>query len=48
MPTMPRVRGRATQIAYSILGTPANQKKRGKLQRKIDRKLNYEETRRVK
>lgn len=49
MPAMPRVRGKATKIAYAILGVPENMKsKKTKHQRYIDRRLKYDETMRIK
>jgi len=49
MPSMPRMKGKSTKIAYSVLGIPANMlfKKTG-AQKKIDRRLVFEETFRVR
>ena len=49
MPSMPRLKGKPTKIAYSILGIPANMlfKKTG-AQKKIDKRLVFEETFRVR
>lgn len=49
MPAMPRVKGVAKKIAFSILGTPPNLKeKKTALQKKIDRRLMYDNTQRVR
>ena len=49
MPTMPRMKGKATKIAFAILGKPANlSHKPSKKEQFIDRRLLYEETYRVK
>jgi hypothetical protein len=49
MPGIPRISGRATKIAYKILGVPANMKfKRTKEQKKINQRLLFEETVRVR
>ncbi len=49
MPAIPRISGRATKIAYKILGVPANMKfKRTKEQKKINQRLLFEETVRVR
>lgn len=45
MPAMPRIKGKATQIAFKILGTPESLKfKRNKEQKRINKRLVFEET----
>ena len=49
MPAAPRIKGKPTQIAFSILGVPANLKaKKTASQKEIDRKLLYQSTQRVR
>ena len=49
MPTMPRIPGKGTKIAYKILGIPANIAYRpNKFAKKINRRLIYEETDRAR
>ena len=49
MPTMIRIPGKAKNIAYKILGKPANiESKRDAVQQKINRRLIFEETIRVR
>ena len=49
MPTMPRVKGKETKIAWSILGKPlAYAMKKTPYQSKIDKRLVFEETTRVR
>ena len=48
MPAAPRVPGKATKIAYKLLGKPANMQKDSKRDQLIDRRLLYEETMRVR
>ncbi len=49
MPAMPRVPGKATKIAYKILGVPPNiSYKRTEAQKEIDKQLIFEETIRVR
>jgi len=50
MPIMPRVKGKAERIAYKILGIPANIRSKTKTvkNRKIKKRLNFEETRLVR
>jgi hypothetical protein len=50
MPAMPRMKGKATKIAYKILGVPANLRKeqKSKEQKKIDKRLLFEETSRAR
>lgn len=48
MPAMPRVKGKATKIAFAILGKPLNFKKRDKKEQKINQRLLFEETVRVR
>jgi len=44
MPAAPRVKGRATNIAYAILGKPNNLKKdKSKKDRLINKRLNFED-----
>lgn len=46
---MTRIKGKATDIAYKVLGTPPNlRKNQSRTQRKIDKKLSYENTSRVR
>lgn len=50
MPIMPRMDDKAKKIAYKILGTPENmqEKKQPKKKSKIDERLTFEETVRVR
>lgn len=49
MPAMPRIKGKATKIAYKILGTPPNMVfKRSPKEKKVNRRLIFEETTRVR
>lgn len=49
MPAAPRAKTKATKIAYKIMGVPANiQHKRTKAEKKIDHRLLFEETSRVR
>jgi len=49
MPAMPRMRSKATRIAYKILGIPANIAfRRNEVERKTNRRLIFEETSRVR
>lgn len=49
MPTMPRIDNKSKKIAYKILGIPANMDdKKTQEQTKIDKRLNFEETIRVR
>ncbi len=49
MPAAPRLKNRATKIAFSILGTPANIKfKRSAFQQRINKELNYQESSRIR
>lgn len=49
MPTMPRIDNKSKKIAYAILGKPANMDdKKTQEQSKIDKRLNFEETIRVR
>ena len=49
MPAMPRIPGKATKIAYKILGVPANiAYKPSKKEKEINRRLIYEETDRAR
>jgi len=46
---MTRIKGKATNLAYKILGTPPNiRKSKTKTERNIDRRLNQELTSRVR
>lgn len=47
MPAMPRIKGKATKIAYAILGKPQNLK-HTKTDYKIDKRLEHEDTRLVR
>lgn len=43
MAVMPRPKGKGKQIAFAILGTPANmQSTRSKRKKKIDKRLDFE------
>lgn len=49
MPSMPRLPGKGTKIAFKILGIPPNIAfKRNKQQKYINRRLWFEETSRVR
>ncbi len=49
MPAMPRPDNKARKIAYKILGKPSNIAfKRNKIQAKINARLTYEDTYRVR
>jgi len=49
MPTMIRISGKPTKIAYKILGIPANiAYKRDSVDKKINRRLVFEESVRVR
>ena len=49
MPGMPRIKGKLTQIAYKILGTPVNlQSTPSGKEKKIDRRSQYIDTRKVR
>jgi hypothetical protein len=49
MPTMIRMPGKAKKIAYKILGVPANMEyKRDAIEKKINKRLIFEETTRVR
>jgi hypothetical protein len=49
MPAMPRIKGKATKIAFKILGTPPNIAfKRNKKEQFQNRRLIFEETTRVR
>lgn len=50
MPVMPRIEGKPKKIAYKILGVPQNIKnaKKDAEQKRIDRRLVFEETYRVR
>ena len=48
MPTMPRFDLKSQKIAYAIMGTPPNMRKRSKRDKDVDRRLLYEETSRVR
>jgi hypothetical protein len=49
MPMMPRVRGKATRIAWAILGEPNAMKvKKNRKQSDINKRLIFEETVRVR
>jgi len=49
MPAAPRIKGKPVDIAFSILGIPANlRSKKTKVQREIDRRLLFQETQRVR
>lgn len=45
MPAMPRMKSKATKIAYKILGEPLNlQRKRTPSEKKVNKRLIFEET----
>lgn len=49
MPVMPRLNNKATKIAYKVVGIPANIKhKKTREEKRIDYKLRYDETSRVR
>jgi hypothetical protein len=49
MPIMPRIKGKAKKIAYSILGVPANLKRdSNKKSVEVQRTLEYQNTMRIK
>lgn len=48
MPSMPRLKGKPTKIAYKILGVPANLRKQPNRDPRVDRRLLFEETQRVR
>lgn len=50
MPVMPRPKGKATKIAYKILGKPANMQKQNQNNPKsnIEKRLLFEDTERVR
>lgn len=48
MPGMPRIPGKGKKIAYAILGIPQNMKKPSKKDKKVDTRLVFEETQRVR
>lgn len=49
MPVAPRAKSKATKIAYKIMGIPANmQSKKDESQKKINERLVFEETQRVR
>lgn len=49
MPAAPRPNNKATKIAWNILGIPDNIKfRRTKEQKRINKRLNFEETQRVR
>ncbi len=49
MTAMVRPKGKATKIAFKILGKPANmQTKKSKKQTKVNKRLEFEETARVR
>lgn len=49
MPAAPRPKGKATKIAYRVLGKPQNEdQKKSREQSDIDKRLVFEETQRVR
>ncbi len=49
MPGMPRLNGKTTRLAYHILGVPPNMRqKRKKEESKVNKRLIFEETSRVR
>lgn len=47
MPLMPRMKSKGKKVAYAILGVPSNMVKvrKTKLERDVDLRLNYEDSR---
>ena len=49
MPGMPRIKGKPTNIAFAILGKPANlSSKRSSHQQEINQRLNMQDSSRLK
>jgi hypothetical protein len=49
MPVMPRPKGKATKIAYKILGKPLNMQKQNQIKdSKLQKRLLFEDTERVR
>jgi hypothetical protein len=49
MPSMPRIKGLGRKVAYKLLGVPANIAfKPSKVEKVVNRRLNFEETYRVR
>jgi len=50
MPAMLRIKGKPQDIAFKILGVPPNMRNevKGKNKKKVDRRLEFEETSRVR
>lgn len=49
MPAMPRAKNKGTKIAFNILGKPLNMnQKRTETEKKINKRLIFEETSRVR
>jgi hypothetical protein len=48
MPGMPRLKGKPTKIAYALLGVPLNMQKDKKKNKQVERKLQFDETSRVR
>jgi hypothetical protein len=49
MPVMPRPKGNGKKIAFKLLGVPANLKeKKTEKQKRVNRRLAFEETSRVR
>lgn len=51
MPAMPRIKGKGKDVAFKVLGTPPNMKrasKKNKFQVKVNNRLIFEETQRVR
>lgn len=48
MPVAPRPKGRARNIAYAIMGFPINLSVKSKADRRINQRLVFEETSRVR
>ena len=48
MPSMLRIPGKGTQIAYKVIGKPSNMQKRTKKWSRIDKQLLFEETSRAR
>jgi hypothetical protein len=48
MPTAPRIKGKGKKIAYTILGVPDNLKNAEAFPAKVNKRLLFEETQRVR
>ena len=48
MPGMPRPSGKATKLAFALLGKPANLQKQPKKKKRVNKILLFQETSRVR